>query len=86
MNKNDRLSLKKLNELLNNHRIPKKLPPSRNYPEVSELEDLSKKMDEIYKKNNVNPLKMKATLQFYSPREKKNAVHSIDSLIKLLKS
>lgn len=62
MNKNDRLSLKKLNELLNNHTIPKKLPPSRNYPEVSELENLSKKMDEIYKKNNINPLKMKATL------------------------
>ncbi|CAD8120435.1 unnamed protein product [Paramecium sonneborni] len=82
----DRLSLRKLNELLNSHNV--KIPqPNKTqlFPEVQELQDLPKQMEHIFKKNNINPIKIKANLKFYSPREKKNTTQSIDSLIKLLK-
>ncbi|CAD8101646.1 unnamed protein product [Paramecium primaurelia] len=82
----DRLSLRKLNELLNSHNI--KIPQrttTQHFPEVQELQDLPKQIEYIFKKNNINPIKMKANLKFYSPREQKNTTQSIDSLIKLLK-
>ncbi|CAD8119295.1 unnamed protein product [Paramecium sonneborni] len=82
----DRLSLKKLNELLNSHHV--KIPQSnksQHFPEVQELQDLPKQMEYIFKKNNINPIRIKANLKFNSPREKKNTTQSIDSIIKLLK-
>ncbi|CAD8206588.1 unnamed protein product [Paramecium octaurelia] len=82
----DRLSLKKLNELLNSHSVKMPQPTTiQHFPEVQELKDLPKQIEQIFKKNNINPIKMKASLQFYSPREQKNKIQSIDSLIKLLK-
>ncbi|CAD8092684.1 unnamed protein product [Paramecium primaurelia] len=82
----NKLSLRKLNELLNSHCVKIPQPTAiQRFPEVQELQDLPKQMEFIFKKNNINPIKMKANVKFYSPREKKNTIQSIDSLIKLLK-
>ncbi|CAK63039.1 unnamed protein product (macronuclear) [Paramecium tetraurelia] len=82
----NKLSLRKLNELLNSHYLKIPQPTAiQRFPEVQELQDLPKQMELIFKRNNINPIKMKANLKYYSPREKKNTTQSIDSLIKLLK-
>ncbi|CAD8185720.1 unnamed protein product [Paramecium octaurelia] len=82
----NRLSLRKLNELLNSHYVKIPQPTAiQRFPEIQELQDLPKQMELIFKKNNINPIKIKANFKYYSPREKKNTTQSIDSLIKLLK-
>ncbi|CAK81252.1 unnamed protein product (macronuclear) [Paramecium tetraurelia] len=85
----DQLNIKKLNEQLGNKQDRQNQIRWRinkhSYPEVSELNDLSKQIDFIYKKNNINPVKIKASQNYYSSRDTKNSNQSIEFLIKLLK-
>ncbi|CAD8110297.1 unnamed protein product [Paramecium primaurelia] len=85
----DQLNIKKLDEQLSNQQDQSNQIRWRlnkhSYPEVSELNDLSKQIDFIYKKNNVNPVKIKANQNYYSSRDNKNSNQSIEFLIKLLK-
>ncbi|CAD8123014.1 unnamed protein product [Paramecium sonneborni] len=89
INLKDQLNIKKLNEQLSNQLYQQNqilfAMKKSSFPEVSELNDLSKQMDYIYKKNNINPLKIKVCQMSQSPRDKKNQNQSIEFLIKLLK-
>ncbi|CAD8123936.1 unnamed protein product [Paramecium sonneborni] len=78
---NDLLSIKKLNDLLGH----KKLRPEKvrqDFPSVPEIQDFSKQMLQIYKKNNINPLKLRSPLPMQT--QNKNT-QQIDILINLLK-
>ncbi|CAD8106264.1 unnamed protein product [Paramecium primaurelia] len=78
---NDHLSIKKLNDLLGHKKIrPEKV--RQDFPSVPEIKDFSKQMQQIYKKNNINPLKLRSPLPMKT--QNKNTQH-IDILINLLK-
>ncbi|CAK66324.1 unnamed protein product (macronuclear) [Paramecium tetraurelia] len=78
---NEHLSIKKLNDLLGHKKIrPEKV--KQDFPSVPEILDFSKQMQQIYKKNNINPLKLRSPKPMET--QNKNTQH-IDILINLLK-
>ncbi|CAK65193.1 unnamed protein product (macronuclear) [Paramecium tetraurelia] len=80
-NINDLLSIKKLNDLLGRKKIrPEQV--RKDFPSVPEIQDFSKQMLQIYKKNNINPLKLRSPIPMQT--QNRNSLQ-IDLLINLLK-